>query len=104
MNLFENQPEKPMPEELMEVLEERENVRIERIISCGHQSPEGFWYDQTEDEWVLIVQGEAVLELADGEKKRLGAGDYFMLPAHCKLRVAWTSTQPSCIWLCIFSR
>lgn len=104
MNIFRNLPENQMPEELVEVLEQREHMRMERIVSQGHCSPEGFWYDQEEDEWVLIVQGEAVLELEDGVQKRLHIGDYFMLPAHYKHRVAWTSSQPPCIWLCVFSK
>jgi len=45
MNVFniENVPNK---KELIEILAESKNVRIERIISSGQISPEGFLYDR----------------------------------------------------------
>ncbi|WP_294141869.1 cupin domain-containing protein [uncultured Sanguibacteroides sp.] len=87
--------------ELVTVLLRKENVRVERIVSTGQVSPEGFWYDQEEDEWVMIVQGEAVLNV-EGEWKELKQGDYLFLPKHCKHRVEKTGEKPPCIWLCLF--
>ena len=62
--LFANTP-KHLPEELTTVLQEGHGVRIERIVSQGHNSPAGFWYDQPESEWVLVLQGAARLEFED---------------------------------------
>lgn len=74
-------------------------ARIERIVSHGHASPEGFWYDQPQDEWVLVVQGEAVLEFDDGRRRTMRAGDWITLPTHCRHRVA--STEPATVWLAV---
>lgn len=75
-------------------------VHIERIVSHGHTSPAGFWYDQPHAEWVLLVQGRAKLEFADGSVS-LEPGHYYFIPAHCRHRVAWTDpTQPT-VWLAI---
>lgn len=89
-NLFSGIPAK-LPEELIEELVVQPSVRIERIVSKGHASPDGFWYDQAEHEWVVLLQGEALLQL-EGEKEpvRLKPGDYINLPAHRKHRVEWT--------------
>ena len=75
--------------------------RIERIVSRGHRSPPGFWYDQDHDEWCMVLQGEGVLGFADGTEKRLGPGHAFMLPAHVKHRVVSSSTEPPCIWIAV---
>lgn len=75
-------------------------VRIERIVSNGYASPEGFWYDQDEHEWVLLLEGEAEIEFASGEPIHLTRGDTLNLPAHTRHRVAHTS-RPA-IWLAVF--
>jgi cupin 2 domain-containing protein len=78
-------------------------VRIERIVSHGQASPEGFWYDQAQAEWVMVVQGAARLAFADGEVA-LAAGDWLTIPAHCRHRVAWTdNTQPT-LWLALHAK
>jgi len=94
----------PLPADLREEvcteLIRRGAVRIERIVSNGHASPDGFWYDQDEHEWVLLLEGEAALEFADGQQVRLRQGDALNLPAHTRHRVAFTS-RPA-IWLAVF--
>ncbi|WP_051257732.1 cupin domain-containing protein [Desulfovibrio cuneatus] len=72
---------------------------VERIISHGHTTPPGEWYDQDKDEWVMVLQGEATLEYANGSTVHLVQGMHVLLPAHCKHRVATTSTP--CIWLAV---
>lgn len=75
-------------------------LRIERIVSQGHASPPGFWYDQPQAEWVLLLRGTAQLQI-EGEAgpRHLQAGDWIDLPAHCRHRVVWTDpTQPT-VWL-----
>lgn len=88
-------------EEVTRVLYQDGQTRIEKILSSGQASPDGFWYDQEEAEWVSVLQGEAELELETG-RVLLRAGDSFLLPAHLRHRVARTSNP--CIWLCVFSR
>lgn len=76
--------------------------RIERIVSRGHASPPGFWYDQSEDEWVCVLTGWGELEFPNGTVRRLTPGETCFLPAHLRHRVRATSSEPACIWLCMF--
>ena len=99
-NLLSNIPSN-LPEELIETLIQSDGVRIERIVSHGHASPEGFWYDQDEHEWVMVLQGAARLQLED-RTIDLGPGDHINLPAHTKHRVEWTTNDQPTIWLAVF--
>ena len=100
MNLFADIPA-DVPEELIQPLLSTSNVRIERIVSLGHASPAGFWYDQGTHEWVLLVQGAARLMFEGGEAIDLRPGSFVNIPAHRRHRVEWTDpTQPT-IWLAI---
>ncbi|MBE0662281.1 MAG: cupin domain-containing protein [Bacteroidales bacterium] len=87
--------------EMFEILLSGNNFKVERIVSTGHITPEGKWYDQQLDEWVLLIQGQARLEFDNNEIIELIPGDYLMIPAHTRHRVAFTSTEPKCIWLAI---
>lgn len=100
MNIFANVPAQ-LPEELTEVLVQSPRVRIERIVSHGHASPAGFWYDQAEHEFVLLLQGAARLRYEDSEQE-LRPGDWVHLPAHCRHRVEGTAPHETTIWLAIF--
>ena len=88
-------------EELFEPIVSANNILIERIVSTGQTTPPGEWYDQEQDEWVILLQGEAELSYADGYRLKLTAGDYILIPAHEKHRVDYTSSNPPCIWLAI---
>jgi len=88
-------------EEIQLLHEQPGTVRIERIVSRGHTTPEGQWYDQDADEWVALLQGEASIAYADGTTAKLAAGDWICLPAHCRHRVASTSSEPPAIWLAV---
>ena len=90
-----------LPEELTEILVSSASIRIERIVSHGHASPEDFWYDQHEHEWVVILQGAARLEFED-EKIELKSGDFVSIPANRRHRVAWTTPHEPTVWLAIF--
>lgn len=81
------------------VLLAESGVRIERILSHRAASPEGFWYDQDAIEFVLLVSGEAALAFEEGEERVMRAGDWAVLPAHCRHRVAWTSD--AALWLAV---
>lgn len=72
------------------MLLEATKLRIERIVSHGHASPEGFWYDQDQHEWVLVLQGAARLPI-ESESRELEPGDFINIPAHQKHRVEWTA-------------
>ena len=78
---------------------ENSALKIERIVSHSHSSPKGFWYDQTQDEWVMILSGTATLELVDGEVVDMSSGDCLMIPRHVKHRVR--QTGPETIWLAV---
>lgn len=100
MNLFAL-PNHKSATELFEALFKSEKILIEKIISCGQKSPEGFWYNQKQDEWVAVLQGQSRLSYSDGRIKNLSAGDFLFIPAGEKHRVDWTSADPPCIWLAI---
>lgn len=89
-------------EEQMLILAQGRQTRVERIVSWGHTSPEGFWYDQSEDELVLVVEGEAELELEGQGLQRLRSGDWLEIPAHVRHRVTWTLPGSATIWLAVF--
>lgn len=99
-NLFDRIPAE-LPEELFETLIRTEAVHIERIVSRGHATPEGEWYDQEHDEWVLLVQGAAQLVFDDGREVAMGPGDWLEIPARCRHRVAWTDPDQETVWLAV---
>jgi cupin 2 domain-containing protein len=92
----------PAAEEEVTQLLETLSVRIARIVSHGHASPPGYWYDQDDAEWVMVVAGAAGL-LIEGETdaRRLGPGDYVLIPPHVRHRVEWTATDQPTIWLAV---
>jgi cupin 2 domain-containing protein len=100
-NVFEGIPGE-LPEELIETLAESAQVRIERIVSKGHMTPEGEWYDQAEAEFVLLVQGQARLEFEGSRALEMKSGDWVVIPAGERHRVNWTSTEPEAVWVCVF--
>lgn len=97
-NLFANLPVPSAQEDLLTLLQ-TEGFRIERIISNGQSSPPDFWYDQEQNEWVLLLTGTATIKFEDGASTDLCAGDYFLLESHVKHRVERTSTDA--IWLAV---
>ncbi len=94
----------PQNEEFTEVLALGGGSRVERIVSEGHTSPQGFWYDQDEWEWVSVLQGSAELEFEGRGRVALSAGEWVLIPAHERHRVARTSTDPQCVWLAVFGK
>ena len=98
MNIFDI-PKFPLPEELTTILIESTNVRIERIVSTGQVSE---WYDQSETEFVVLLEGKAVIEYENGASLAVSKGDTLTIKPHERHRVSYTSSQPPCVWLCIF--
>ena len=101
-NLFEDIPPN-FREELFETLLQSSGFHMERIVSYGHRSPEGFWYDQDENEWVILLTGEAVLSLEkNNETVRLKPGDYLLIEKHVRHRVEWTAPDRQTVWLAVY--
>jgi cupin 2 domain-containing protein len=100
-NLFHDLPHH-LPQELVRTLINDANVRIERIVSHGHASPEGFWYDQNQHEWVVVLKGAARLRF-EGEDQpvEMKPGDFATIPAHKKHRVEWTMPDEPTVWLAV---
>lgn len=98
MNIYD-MPKLPLPDELITILAETDTVRIERIISTGQVSD---WYDQTETEFVVLLEGSAVIEFENRENMALSRGDTIIIKPHEWHRVNYTSTDPPCVWLCVF--
>jgi cupin 2 domain-containing protein len=90
-----------LPAEVVQTLLETSSVRIERIVSLGHASPAGFWYDQEQHEWVLLISGSARLRLEGDEPIELTPGAYVNIPAHRRHRVEWTHPTEPTVWLAI---
>jgi cupin 2 domain-containing protein len=89
-----------LPEEVFTTLLAADQIRIERILSHGHVSPEGFWFDQDQHEWVIVLKGRAKLQLEE-ELVELKPGDFLNIPAHAKHRVEWTTPDETTVWLAV---
>ncbi len=100
MNLFESIPEE-INEEIFDLIVESDTVKIERIISKGHTSPESGWYDQDANELVVVLKGEAKILVENECEKHLVPGSYMNIPAHQKHKVTWTKENEETIWLAI---
>ena len=90
--------------EIIQVLCEHSNIKIERIVSTGQSSPQGFWYDQNNHEWIIVLKGTGAVEFHKGKTVELSEGDYINIPKNVKHRVAWTMPEKPTIWLAIYYR
>lgn len=101
VNLFDGIPA-ALPQEWFETLWGDSHVKIERIVSRGHRSPEDFWYDQAWHEWVVVLKGRAALVFDEKETEMvLAAGDAVFIAAGTRHRVAWTAEDEDTIWLAV---
>ena len=100
-NIFSSLPEKPLDAEVFETLLQNSNVKVERIISTGQITPSDKWYDQEQDEWVILLKGQATLLLENESEISLQSGDYVFIKAHQKHKVTWTSPDKACVWLAL---
>jgi cupin 2 domain-containing protein len=99
-NIFSSLPDK-LEHESFEVLLRHKNIKIERIVSRGHTSPETGWYDQKENEWVIVLEGSGSILFETGDKVNLKKGDYLNIPAHTRHKVVWTDPDNITIWLAV---
>jgi cupin 2 domain-containing protein len=100
-NIFADHGE-PGDREYFSTLFENSAGKVDRIVSYSYRSPPDFWYDQAEDEWVMIVRGSAALEFFGSEIVEMTEGDYLIIPRHTRHRVARTSENT--LWLAIHLR
>ena len=100
-NIYKQIPD-DLGEEIYERLAKGNNVKIERIISMGHKSPDTGWYDQEQNEWVLLLKDDASISFDNEVVVHLEEGDYLNIPAHKKHKVLSTSPVTETIWLAIF--
>lgn len=101
-NIFHNVPD-DLDDEFIETLVRMPTLRIERIVSRGHTSPDGFWYDQNDDEWVVLLSGGARIAFEGSpEDVTLEPGDHLTIRAHQKHRVEWTDPAKDTVWLAVF--
>ena len=100
-NLFRDLPANA-PDEVVALLAAGGGVRVERIVSHGHASPPGFWYDQPGHEWVALLTGAATLRFeGDGPPVELRPGDWLTIPAGSRHRVEWTTPDGPTVWLAV---
>ena len=99
-NIFESIPDN-LDEEVFQIIVQSKNVKIERIISKGHTSPESGWYDQERNEWVIVLKGEAIISFENGKEINLKVGSHINIQAHKKHKVRWTNPKTETIWLAI---
>ena len=100
-NIFSKIPQQ-VPDELFQTLLSNKQIKIERIISKGHSSTANDWYDQIQDEWIIVLEGQAKLQFKNNASLiLLKPGDYLFIPAHSKHRVHWTDPDNATIWLAI---
>lgn len=100
MNILDQIPE-TADQELFTTLLSARDIRIERIVSFGQTSPDGFWYDQPENEWVVLLEGSAQLRIED-RLIDLSPGDSLNIPSRTRHRVEKTSQTGRTIWLAVF--
>jgi cupin 2 domain-containing protein len=98
MNIYDL-PAQPLSDELTQVLARAGNVRIERIVSAGQVSQ---WYDQAGTEFVVLLQGSAKIEYEGGDVVSLEKGGTLLIKPHERHRVSFTTSDPPCVWLCVF--
>ncbi len=100
MNIYDAIPDN-LPEEHIESMLTHGSVRIKRIVSKGHTSPAEGWYDQDDNEWVLVVEGAGTVRFEDGTETTLAKGDYVHIPAHTRHKVVWTDPDRVTVWLAV---
>ena len=99
-NIFDAIPT-DLTDEVFETLAQSQTVKIERIISKGHHSPDSGWYDQPQHEWVIVLQGNATIGFDNQSAVTLNPGDYLNIPAHQKHKVDGTDPQIETVWLAV---
>jgi len=103
-NIFDLVDLRNIKSENFEDIIRNNNLVLERIISCGQKTPGNKWLEESNDEWVILLQGKAELLYESGEKIVMKKGDYIFLPSKTKHKVTYTSKRPYCIWLAVHGK
>lgn len=103
-NIYNRDNNEPSKYEIFDELYSSGDFLIERIISSGQTTPEGKWLEQDRDEWVVLLEGSALLSFENGENIDLQKGDYIFIHAHTRHRVDSTSSDPQCLWLAVHGK
>ena len=101
MNIFTQIP-KNLTEEIFEDIIKTDSLKVERIVSYGHTSPKLGWYKSEQNEWVIVLKGEAILSFENETDVKLITGDYINIPASKKHKVSWTLPNEETVWLAIY--
>ena len=99
-NIFDNIFIDKKNEQVFDILK-KDNIRIEKIVSNGQKSEKDFWYEQEENEFIMVIDGDAIIEFEDKECE-LKKGDYLIIEKMIKHRVKYTDTNGPTIWLAVF--
>ena len=99
-NIFEEIIIDKNEEKFFEIFK-NETIIVEKIVSNGQKSPDNFWYEQEQREFILLIEGFAILEFENKEVE-LKKGDCLNIEAMEKHRVKFTSLDESTIWLAVF--
>jgi cupin 2 domain-containing protein len=99
-NIFDAIPS-VLNEELFESIVATDTVKIERIVSKGHTTPIGRWYNQDRHEWVIVLKGSATIECEHEKPLHLKEGGYLNIPAGTKHKVTWTDPEIETLWLAV---
>ena len=97
-NIFQELPDN-LAVEHFETITTGKNVRIERIVSNENTTPEGEWYDQSQRDWVIVLEGSGSIEIEEGRSVTLNKGDHLLIEKQERHRV--THTDPNTIWLAV---
>lgn len=100
-NIFDIKNITSVQPEIFENIIEKNDFKLDRIITQKPYDRPGKWYDQDKDEWVLLLQGEATIEFQNKEIIQLISGDYIFIPSHKRHRIKESSQEQKCIWLAI---
>jgi len=103
MNFLHNLPKVESGEEVFEIIADTQSFFIERIVSNNATSPAEGWYNQDHDEFVMVLQGKAIL-LVDNTEHELHTGDTLLIPAGIRHKVVYTSAEPVCVWLAVHEK
>ena len=99
-NIFEQIIVDKNEEKFFEIFK-NDKIKIEKIVSNGQTSPENFWYEQEKSEFVLLLEGFAILEFENREEE-LKKGDCLNIQAYEKHRVKFTSLDEPTVWFAVF--
>ncbi|MEO9131096.1 MAG: cupin domain-containing protein [Sphingomonas sp.] len=99
-NLFAELPSARRAEAFTALLD-RPGVRIERIVSEGQATPEDEPMVQAEDEWVVLLQGEAGIRIEESAPVTLRPGDYLTIAGGQRHWVTFTAKDEPTVWLAV---